>query len=85
MILYSFYKNIVLTMILFYYSFYTGFSGQSLFQDYVYSGYATLSCRFTPRDARREDCLLRRASHQQSPMCPYSGRVVPTRSVPPLH
>jgi phospholipid-transporting ATPase len=38
-IIYSFYKNIVLTMILFYYTFYTGFSGQSLFEDYVYTGY----------------------------------------------
>jgi hypothetical protein len=37
-ILYSFYKNIVLTFILFYYLFFTGFSGQSLFEDYVYSG-----------------------------------------------
>jgi hypothetical protein len=37
-ILYSFYKNIVLTMILFYYSFFTGFSGTSLYQDFVYSG-----------------------------------------------
>jgi magnesium-transporting ATPase (P-type) len=39
-ILYSFYKNIVLTMILFYFSFFTGFSGQSLYDDWVYAGYA---------------------------------------------
>lgn len=38
MILYSFYKNFVLTMILFYYCWFTGFSGQPLFEDYVYSG-----------------------------------------------
>lgn len=38
-VLYSFYKNIVLTLILFYYSFFTGFSGQSLFEDLVYSGF----------------------------------------------
>ncbi len=38
-ILYSFYKNIVLTFILFYYLFFTGFSGQSLFEDWIYSGY----------------------------------------------
>lgn len=38
-ILYSFYKNIALTFILFYYCFYTGFSGQSLYESLVYSGY----------------------------------------------
>jgi len=38
-ILYSFYKNIVLTFILFYYLFFTGFSGQSLFSDLVYSAF----------------------------------------------
>jgi magnesium-transporting ATPase (P-type) len=37
-ILYSFYKNIVLTLILFYFNFSTGFSGQPLFEDWVYSG-----------------------------------------------
>jgi phospholipid-transporting ATPase len=38
-ILYSFYKNIALTFILFYYCFFTGFSGQSLYESLVYSGY----------------------------------------------
>jgi phospholipid-translocating P-type ATPase (flippase) len=38
-ILYSFYKNIVLTFILFYYLFFSGFSGQSLFSDLVYSAF----------------------------------------------
>eukprot|EP00520_Triparma_pacifica_P017154 CAMPEP_0118656624 /NCGR_PEP_ID=MMETSP0785-20121206/13584_1 /TAXON_ID=91992 /ORGANISM="Bolidomonas pacifica, Strain CCMP 1866" /LENGTH=1232 /DNA_ID=CAMNT_0006549487 /DNA_START=137 /DNA_END=3832 /DNA_ORIENTATION=+ len=38
-ILYSFYKNIVLTFMLFFFGFYTGFSGKSLFEDMVYSGY----------------------------------------------
>ena len=38
-ILYSFYKNIVLTIVLFAYTFFTGFSGQSLFEDFVYTGY----------------------------------------------
>jgi len=38
-ILYSFYKNIVLTFILFYYQFLTGFSGHSIFESYVYAGY----------------------------------------------
>ncbi|GMH50204.1 hypothetical protein TrRE_jg8488 [Triparma retinervis] len=38
-ILYSFYKNIVLTFMLFFYGFYSGFSGKSLFEDMVYSGY----------------------------------------------
>jgi phospholipid-translocating P-type ATPase (flippase) len=38
-ILYSFYKNMVLTFILFYYLFFTGFSGQSLFNDLVYSAF----------------------------------------------
>lgn len=44
MILYSFYKNIVLTFILFYYLFFTGFSGQSLFEDWVYSGCVYRQC-----------------------------------------
>lgn len=44
MILYSFYKNIVLTFILFYYLFFTGFSGQSLFEDWVYSGCVYRPC-----------------------------------------
>ncbi|KAG5185933.1 hypothetical protein JKP88DRAFT_310634 [Tribonema minus] len=38
-ILYSFYKNIALTFILFYYCFYSGLSGQSLYESLVYSGY----------------------------------------------
>ncbi|CAM9803620.1 unnamed protein product, partial [Ectocarpus sp. 12 AP-2014] len=38
-ILYSFYKNFVLTFCLFYFCFYTGFSGQSLFESLVYSGF----------------------------------------------
>jgi magnesium-transporting ATPase (P-type) len=38
-VLYSFYKNIVLTLVLFAFTFYSGFSGQSLFDDYVYSSY----------------------------------------------
>jgi hypothetical protein len=38
-ILYSFYKNIVLTFVLFAYTWLTGFSGQSLLEDYVYTSY----------------------------------------------
>lgn len=38
-ILYSFYKNIVLTFMLFYFEFVSAFSGKSLFEDMVYSGY----------------------------------------------
>jgi phospholipid-transporting ATPase len=38
-VLYSFYKNIVLTMIVFGFTFYSGFSGQSMFDDYVHSAY----------------------------------------------
>jgi magnesium-transporting ATPase (P-type) len=38
-ILFSFYKNIVLTFILFAYTFNSGYSGQSLFDDYVHSAY----------------------------------------------
>ena len=38
-ILFSFYKNIVLTLILFAFTFHSGFSGQSLFDDYVHSAY----------------------------------------------
>ena len=38
-ILFSFYKNIVLTLILFAFNFNTGFSGQSLFDDYIHSAY----------------------------------------------
>ena len=37
-IIYSFYKNVALTFILFYYCFFTGFSGQSLYESLVYSG-----------------------------------------------
>ncbi|GMI06729.1 hypothetical protein TrLO_g8035 [Triparma laevis f. longispina] len=38
-ILYSFYKNIVLTFMLFFFEFFAAFSGKSLFEDMVYSGY----------------------------------------------
>jgi len=38
-VLYSFYKNIVLTLVLFAYTFFSGYSGQSLFDDYIYSSY----------------------------------------------
>jgi Phospholipid-translocating P-type ATPase C-terminal len=38
-ILFSFYKNIVLTLILFGFTFRSGFSAQSLFDDYVHSAY----------------------------------------------
>lgn len=37
-ILYSFYKNCTLTFCLFFFLFFTGFSGQSLFDDWIYSG-----------------------------------------------
>ena len=36
---YSFYKNTVLVMVLFFYGFFTAYSGQSLFEDMVYSGF----------------------------------------------
>jgi phospholipid-transporting ATPase len=38
-VLYSFYKNIVLTLTTFYFNFATGFSGTSLYDDIVYSGF----------------------------------------------
>ena len=38
-ILFSFYKNIVLTLILFAFTFNSGYSGQSLFDDWVHSAY----------------------------------------------
>lgn len=38
-VLYSFYKNIVLTLTLFFYTFNTGFSGTSLYESLVYSGF----------------------------------------------
>lgn len=38
-VLYSFYKNIVLTLCMFFYTFYSGYSGQSLFDDYIHSAY----------------------------------------------
>ena len=38
-VLYSFYKNIVLTLVLFFFTFYSAFSGQSLFDDYIYASY----------------------------------------------
>ena len=38
-ILYSFYKNIVLTIILAWWTMDCGFSGQSLYESYVYAGY----------------------------------------------
>lgn len=39
MIVYSFYKNIVLTVILLFFACYSAFSGQSLYESYVYAGY----------------------------------------------
>lgn len=38
-VLYSFYKNIVLTLTLFFYTFSTGFSGTSLYESLVYAGF----------------------------------------------
>ena len=38
-ILYSFYKNVVLVLTIFYYNFYTGFSGQPMYDDWLYSGF----------------------------------------------
>ena len=38
-ILFSFYKNIVLTLILFAFTFNSGYSGQSLFDDWIHSAY----------------------------------------------
>jgi len=38
-VLYCFYKNIVLTLVLFAYTFCSGYSGQSLFDDYIHSAY----------------------------------------------
>lgn len=38
-VLYSFYKNITLTLLLFLYTFYSGYSGQSIFDDYIYAVY----------------------------------------------
>jgi len=38
-VLYSFYKNMVLAFILFYFTTVSGWSGQSLYDSYVYSGY----------------------------------------------
>ena len=38
-VLFSFYKNIVLTLCLFAYTFYSGYSGQSLFDDYIHTAY----------------------------------------------
>lgn len=38
-ILYSFYKNIVLTFVLFYYTLYSGYSGVSLFDSLLYNSY----------------------------------------------
>ena len=37
MVLYSFYKNVVLTLVLFFFAFHSGCSGQSIFEDNVYS------------------------------------------------
>lgn len=39
MIIYFFYKNIVMTLPAFYYSFYNAFSGQTFFEDYSLSLY----------------------------------------------
>mmetsp|Transcript_6325 Transcript_6325/g.8296 ORF Transcript_6325/g.8296 Transcript_6325/m.8296 type:complete len:1313 (-) Transcript_6325:328-4266(-) len=38
-VLYSFYKNMVLAFILFYFTWFDGWSGQSLYESYVYAGY----------------------------------------------
>lgn len=37
--LYSFYKNVVITFTLFYFNFFTGWSGTSLYESLVYSGF----------------------------------------------
>jgi phospholipid-transporting ATPase len=38
-VIFSFYKNIALTLVLFAFTFVSGYSGQLLFDDYIYSGY----------------------------------------------
>eukprot|EP00750_Incisomonas_marina_P033805 INCI9963.1.p1 GENE.INCI9963.1~~INCI9963.1.p1 ORF type:complete len:1815 (-),score=332.22 INCI9963.1:221-5665(-) len=43
-ILYSFYKNITLTLVLFYYTFYTGYSGTSLFESTSYMLFNVCFC-----------------------------------------
>ena len=42
LVLYSFYKNIVLTLCIFLYLFFSGFSGQSIFESMLYAGYVIL-------------------------------------------
>ncbi len=41
---YSFYKNITLTLVLFYYCFYTGFSGTSLYESTAYMLFNVCFC-----------------------------------------
>ncbi len=38
-ILYSFYKNITLVLVLFFYNFFNGFSGTTLFESFVMAGW----------------------------------------------
>jgi magnesium-transporting ATPase (P-type) len=38
-VLFSFYKNIVLSLVVFFFTFFSGYSGQTLFDDYIHSLY----------------------------------------------
>ena len=62
-VLYSFYKNIVLTLTLFFFTFSTGFSGTSLYESLVYSGFnfflglPIFGVGFLDRDISADNCL----------------------------
>jgi phospholipid-transporting ATPase len=62
-VLYSFYKNVVLTLTTFYFSWCTGFSGTSLYEDMVYSGFnfflgwPIVGVGVFDRDISEEKCL----------------------------
>ena len=43
-ILYSFYKNVVLSMTMFYYTFSNAYSGTSMYEDYTYSLFNVCFC-----------------------------------------
>eukprot|EP00501_MAST-03F_sp_TOSAG23-6_P001510 GSMAST32.ASY1.ANO1.1571.1 assembled CDS len=45
-ILYTFYKNMVVTLCIFYYSFYTGFSGTLLYEEWVYTLFNSVFCAY---------------------------------------
>lgn len=62
-VVYSFYKNFCITLTLFFYTFWTGFSGTSLYEELLYNGFniftmfPIISVGVLDQDVRAETCL----------------------------